>query len=225
MNYILTFEDGSTGYLSHHGVKGMHWGVWNEETRQRRLGHRDIHRMIGGATNYKEAKSNIRKNIGDIRSEKTKQSALAMNKALKEHLDSEREIGGDPTESQVFLNAQKTAAEKYIKSELKINGQHYPKGSRDRMKLEEYAYDDLGYDAGMKAFKAKYPNYGKTEKAYNDAFSAYYNNLKNDVNNLVDSTGDRMVNTSYSGTLTYKDMVQHALDEIGNEEYRKMYGK
>ena len=38
MDYKLTFEDGSDGYLKHFGVKGMHWGVWNEETRQRRLG-------------------------------------------------------------------------------------------------------------------------------------------------------------------------------------------
>lgn len=25
-------------YLCHHGVKGMHWGEWNEETRRRRIG-------------------------------------------------------------------------------------------------------------------------------------------------------------------------------------------
>lgn len=36
MEYLVHFEDGSAGYLSHHGVKGMKWGVWNEETRLRR---------------------------------------------------------------------------------------------------------------------------------------------------------------------------------------------
>lgn len=38
MDYILTFEDGSDAYLSHHGVKGMKWGVWNEETKARHTG-------------------------------------------------------------------------------------------------------------------------------------------------------------------------------------------
>lgn len=46
-SYILTFEDGSKAYLEHYGVKGMKWGVWNEETRSRYSvgpGHRSIMR-------------------------------------------------------------------------------------------------------------------------------------------------------------------------------------
>ena len=33
--FKLTFEDGSDGYLAHHGVQGMKWGVWNAETKAR----------------------------------------------------------------------------------------------------------------------------------------------------------------------------------------------
>lgn len=38
MDYIVTFEDGSSGYLAHHGVKGMKWGKWNPETQARYSG-------------------------------------------------------------------------------------------------------------------------------------------------------------------------------------------
>lgn len=38
MDYLITMEDGSSVCLSHHGVKGMKWGVWNEETRARHEG-------------------------------------------------------------------------------------------------------------------------------------------------------------------------------------------
>lgn len=38
MKYYATFSDGSSAYLEHFGVKGMHWGVWNDETRARRMG-------------------------------------------------------------------------------------------------------------------------------------------------------------------------------------------
>lgn len=38
MDYIVTFEDGSEGYLTHHGIKGMHWGVRNQETQMKYAG-------------------------------------------------------------------------------------------------------------------------------------------------------------------------------------------
>lgn len=33
MDYKFTFEDGSSAYLVHHGIKGMKWGVHNDETK------------------------------------------------------------------------------------------------------------------------------------------------------------------------------------------------
>lgn len=32
MEYYVTFEDGTSTYLEHHGIKGMKWGVRNSET-------------------------------------------------------------------------------------------------------------------------------------------------------------------------------------------------
>ena len=40
-NYIIHFDDGSE-VLAHYGKKGMHWGEWNEETRQRYMEHPDL---------------------------------------------------------------------------------------------------------------------------------------------------------------------------------------
>lgn len=38
MEYKLTFQDGSSAYLAHHGVKGMHWGVQNADTQAKYAG-------------------------------------------------------------------------------------------------------------------------------------------------------------------------------------------
>lgn len=38
MDYIITFEDGSSAYLEHHGVMGMKWGVRNAETQAKYAG-------------------------------------------------------------------------------------------------------------------------------------------------------------------------------------------
>lgn len=35
MDYLIHFEDGSEAFLAHHGIKGMKWGIRNEETEAR----------------------------------------------------------------------------------------------------------------------------------------------------------------------------------------------
>lgn len=47
MDYLINFNDGSEA-LAHYGVKGMKWGVWNEETRRR-------HASAGNGTYYRKA--------------------------------------------------------------------------------------------------------------------------------------------------------------------------
>lgn len=53
MEYKMTFEDGSVA-LMHYGVKGMKWGIWNEETRKRYLGLKDLLGEGGGGGVYLE---------------------------------------------------------------------------------------------------------------------------------------------------------------------------
>jgi hypothetical protein len=43
--YRIILDDGSDAVLSHSGVKGMKWGVWNEETKRRRAGGSDKSRQ------------------------------------------------------------------------------------------------------------------------------------------------------------------------------------
>ncbi len=46
--YLIYFSNGEEGYLSHSGVKGMKWGVWNEETRARHVREGDVSVEGGG---------------------------------------------------------------------------------------------------------------------------------------------------------------------------------
>ena len=51
MEYLISFDDGSSAFLAHHGVKGMKWGVWNDETKSK---------YGGGDSSAKGAKRTIR---------------------------------------------------------------------------------------------------------------------------------------------------------------------
>ena len=35
MPFLIHFANGGEAFLAHHGIKGMRWGVWNEETQQK----------------------------------------------------------------------------------------------------------------------------------------------------------------------------------------------
>lgn len=50
MDYIFTFEDGSSA-MAHYGVKGMKWGVWNQETRDRYFGLGGLRNLALDASN------------------------------------------------------------------------------------------------------------------------------------------------------------------------------
>lgn len=52
MQYCVKFADGTSACLSHYGVKGMRWGVWNEETRARHS--QKVRTMKMGSSEYKK---------------------------------------------------------------------------------------------------------------------------------------------------------------------------
>ena len=98
MEYLLTFEDGSSAYLEHFGVKGMHWGVWNDETRARRMGG------TGAVRKNETDASAKRKGLTDKQKKMLKGAAIGLGTAAA--------IGGG-----VYL--AKTAADRRLGEELK----------------------------------------------------------------------------------------------------------
>lgn len=64
MDIIVTFEDGSSAYLEHHGVKGMHWGVRNAETQAKYAGGNGgqrRYRLASHGSKYGQAVTNQRR--------------------------------------------------------------------------------------------------------------------------------------------------------------------
>lgn len=71
MEYNVMFSDGTKGYLSHHGVKGMHWGVWNDDTRARKLGLHD---------NFKASSVEYQKKLQNVGYSETRARQIAKSR-------------------------------------------------------------------------------------------------------------------------------------------------
>ena len=64
MDILLTFEDGSSAYLEHHGVIGMKWGVRNAETQAKYAGGtggQRRYRLAAYGNQYGQAVTNQRR--------------------------------------------------------------------------------------------------------------------------------------------------------------------
>ena len=71
MQFKLTFEDGSDGYLEHFGIKGMHWGVRNAETMARYA-----REGTGPKPSKRQVKKAIKQSKRQYRKERHEQEAL-----------------------------------------------------------------------------------------------------------------------------------------------------
>ena len=81
MDYIITFHDGSEAYLSHHGVKGMHWGVRNAETQAKYAGgngNQRKYRLASHGDKYSQSVTNTRRAYNAKQSRKKQASKVAL---------------------------------------------------------------------------------------------------------------------------------------------------
>ena len=73
MEYLIHYSDGSEGYLSHHGVKGMKWDVWNDETRARYM--KSGKSFAGGGGTLEDDEETEEDKIAKIESDEHKEKA------------------------------------------------------------------------------------------------------------------------------------------------------
>lgn len=81
MPYKLTFQDGSSAYLAHYGVLGMHWGKWNAETAARYNKHGAKGAKHLAKAEKLEEKYNLQRELG--KPQKTLDKT--MNRVVNEH--------------------------------------------------------------------------------------------------------------------------------------------
>ena len=194
----------------------MKWGKWNPETaarysggKHKKIKMKDLEKVIkkSKSKDFIEAEKAVQDRFGDLRSEETKR--------LKKEMLYKADKWNDPVDSKVFKVAQAKAAKEYLKKELSRPDAEelYPENTRFRRKLEDYAYWEHGYDAGMKAFNEAHPNHSKIEKEYDEAIDKYHNSLSSDVDNLIKKRKmNKTTSVSTNSGQTYMDLVYRALD-------------
>lgn len=63
MEYLVTFDDGDSAFLSHYGVSGMKWGKWNPETQAKyaRASNGTYYKKAQRGSEYGKAVTNKRR--------------------------------------------------------------------------------------------------------------------------------------------------------------------
>ena len=132
MDYFIEFEDGSDGYLSHHGVLGMKWGVRNAETLRRYAnegGKKPSKRQVKSA--IRQAKREHRKKTGVWQ-----RTGSNMDEVAREHAAT---VVNDKELQDARKKAAKTAKASEKANERSLMAEDY----YDRLMKEDSGATDL----------------------------------------------------------------------------------
>ena len=157
MEYTVSFADGSTAYLAHHGVKGMHWGVRNAET---------LARYAGGDSGSKPTKREVKKAIRQSKREHRKATGewrttgQNMSRVTKEH---RKAVDSDEILKK-HSAASKAAEERIEKEEGKLEQTKLRKDHLTRLQQDPEASREMRRAAERDYLKAKDKSRKSNEK-------------------------------------------------------------
>lgn len=149
MEYNVIFSDGTKGYLSHHGVKGMHWGVWNSETRARKLGAKQYQKKLNRYD--REQQGNV---VGWANASGTEQRYMQKANAARVH--------GNDEKHKKYLEKAKIASSiknEYIKDANRVGKEYH--STLKKMQSEGYSFKITPTN-----FNSYFPGYRKKAKQY-----------------------------------------------------------
>ena len=134
MEYAISFSDGSSAYLAHHGVKGMRWGVRNAET---------LARYAGG-----KGKSSVGQKIASTKTARRFAAGREYNKSTKAHwqqLEADRRTIRKQKRSGALdrtgaKNARRKAEDAYL-------NRYYKSSDKYESKLHDIAREGRGTNA------------------------------------------------------------------------------
>lgn len=129
MDYHITMEDGSE-YLAHHGVKGMHWGVWNDETRRKYLG------PIGRPDNPKAEKLRAKAEKNYQKMDKSNSATELHMRAMKVHSNEITKRYAKANTSTVKAQAQEAKARRLEGKAERFKGADDKKSQRLEKKAQ-----------------------------------------------------------------------------------------